>query len=1149
MMKPVGDAAVKAEGKRLEYLREDLTEWYLNDAKGLEQGFVIQSPPSGSHGRQIVLRMEIVGDLRGSMSSSGVIEFTNGSGVRVLEFGKLRAVDAAARDLPTRFEMSGARLDIVISADGACYPILVDPLLTFPSWVAESNQAFAGFGFSVSMAGDVNSDGYGDVIVGAPWYDNGETDEGCAFVYHGSASGLSPTPNWTADSDQAGANFGFSVSTAGDVNRDGYAEVIVGSYQYNNGEAQEGVVFVYHGSASGLSLIPNWFAESNQAGAFFGISVSTAGDANGDGYSDVIVGATTYDNAETDEGRAFVYHGSASGLSVTPNWTAESNQVMAHFGASVSTAGDVNGDGYGDVIVGAYAYDNGETNEGRAFVYHGSASGLSVTPNWTAESNQSAADFGHSVSTAGDVNGDGYSDVIVGATTYDNGETDEGRAFVYHGSASGLSLIQNWPAESNQAGAGFGFSVSTAGDVNGDGYADVIVGARWYDNGETNEGAAFVHHGSASGLSLTPNWTAESNQTAAYFGSSVSTAGDVNGDGYADVIVGAYEYDNGEGAEGVAGVYHGSASGLNLIPNWTAESNEAGAYFGYSVSTAGDVNGDGYADVIVGADQYDNGEDDEGRAFVFHGSASGLSLIPNWTAESNQAGAHFGSSMATAGDVNGDGYADVIVGAYLYDNGDTNEGAAFVYHGSASGLSLTPSWIAESNQAHAYFGCSVSTAGDVNGDGYADVIVGADGYDHGETNEGVAAVYHGSALGLSLTPKWAAESDQASAGFGASVSTAGDVNGDGYADVIVGAPFHDNGETSEGAAFVYHGSASGLSLMHDWTAESNQASADFGASVSTAGDVNGDGYADVVVGACLYDNGETGEGVAAVYHGSASGLSLTPNWTAESNQAGAYFGYSVSTAGDVNGDGYADVIVGARWYDNAETDEGAAFVYHGSASGLSLTPNWTAESNQTYANFGCSVSTAGDVNGDGYADVIVGAEKYDNGEADEGAVFLFLGNEGAGLSLRPRQRRADNTGPIAHLGSSVSPDRFRLALLGRTPFGRGKVKLQWEVKPFGTPFDGAGTGQTTSWSDTGLAGIAFNQLIDSLASNTIYHWRVRLLYHQATTPFQSYSRWLTQPWNGWQEADLRTGIYTADGKGIFYVIPSKRGGGAVIYLP
>jgi hypothetical protein len=174
----------------------------------------------------------------------------------------------------------------------------------------------------------------------------------------------------------------------------------------------------------------DWTAEGDQADCHFSYCVATAGDVNGDGYSDVIIGADLFDNGQSNEGRAFVYHGWSTmlaGLSAMPNWMAESDQVNAIFGRAVAGAGDVNGDGYSDVIVGAYQYDNDQSNEGRAFVYHGSSSGLSATANWTAESDQADAYFGIWVSSAGDVNGDGYSDVIVGAYFYDNGQTDEGR--------------------------------------------------------------------------------------------------------------------------------------------------------------------------------------------------------------------------------------------------------------------------------------------------------------------------------------------------------------------------------------------------------------------------------------------------------------------------------------------------------------------------------------------------------------------------------------------------------------------------------------------------------------------------------------------------------------------------------------------------
>jgi hypothetical protein len=424
-------------------------------------------------------------------------------------------------------------------------------------------------------------------------------------------------------------------------------------------------------------------------------------------------------------------------------WKADGNQDSAHFGYSVASAGDVNGDGYDDVIVGAYLYDNGQTDEGRAFVYHGSAAGLSNTPDWTAESNQTSASFGYSVASAGDVNGDGYDDVVVGAPYYDNGQTSEGRAFVYHGSPAGLSPTPDWIAESDQDFALFGVSVASAGDVNGDGYDDVIVGAYIYDNGQDDEGRAFAYQGSAGGLSTTPDWTAESDQANAYFGTSVGSAGDVNGDGYDDVIVGAYSFENGQTNEGRAFVYYGSAAGLNTTSNWTAESDQGSASFGISVGSAGDVNGDGYADVMVGAHGYGNGQDYEGRAFVYDGSAAGLSTAPDWTAESNQAFAYFGFSVASAGDANGDGYDDVIVGAFHYDNGQSDEGRAFYCRGSAAGPCAAPSGTAETNQYWASFSFSVATAGDVNGDGYADVIVGAPDYDHGKLDEGAAFVYRG----------------------------------------------------------------------------------------------------------------------------------------------------------------------------------------------------------------------------------------------------------------------------------------------------------------------------------------------------------------------------------------------------------------------
>ncbi|MBK9226723.1 MAG: FG-GAP repeat protein [Ignavibacteria bacterium] len=379
---------------------------------------------------------------------------------------------------------------IVVNDEDAVYPITIDPLSSTANWTAEINQASANFGWSVATAGDVNGDGYSDVIVGAPNYDNGQTDEGGVFVYHGSITGLSLSPSWTKEINQSSANFGWSVATAGDVNGDGYSDVIIGAPNYDSVQSNEGRAYIYLGSLSGLQSVFIWKFEVNQANANFGYSVACAGDIDSDGYSDVIIGSPFYDGGLTDEGKVYLFYGSSTGLDpVTADWTYESNQASAQLGFSVATAGDINGDGASDVIIGANLYDNNFiSNRGRIFVFNSSGGRLPSAPNSTRDGSQADANFGWSVSTAGDVNGDGYSDVIIGAPLYNGGQTDEGKCYAYLGSATGIAATAIWSVESDHIGGQFGISVSTAGDMNGDGYADVIAGGNYLDNGQLDEG-------------------------------------------------------------------------------------------------------------------------------------------------------------------------------------------------------------------------------------------------------------------------------------------------------------------------------------------------------------------------------------------------------------------------------------------------------------------------------------------------------------------------------------------------------------------------------------------------------------------------------------------------------------------------------------
>ena len=434
---PVAPGEVAHREGRVEITREKLgvVEWFENTEAGLEQGFTLEYPLAESaFGGALVLELAISG-AKAALRGEHVLLAT-GVG-RTLEYGKLVTEDANGRRLASHFEVPESdRILLVVDDRDASYPIVIDPLLTETADTQlESNQPLTFFGQSVAAAGDVNDDGYDDVIVGAAGYDAGQADEGAAFIFLGSPSGI----------------------------------------------------------ANGSPANAATQLESNQPNAYLGASVSGAGDVNGDGYDDVIVGADSYDAGQTNEGAAFVFLGSALGVSDGNPSNAgarlESDQVNAMLGGSVAGVGDVNGDSYGDVIVGAVQYDAGQTDEGAAFLFLGSASGIAAGNPTTAaarlESDQLGARLGASVAGAGDVNGDGYDDVIVGASLFNAGQPGDGAAFIFLGSGSGIS--NGIPAtaatqlDSNQGGAEFGSSVDGAGDVNGDGYADVVVGAHYYD--------------------------------------------------------------------------------------------------------------------------------------------------------------------------------------------------------------------------------------------------------------------------------------------------------------------------------------------------------------------------------------------------------------------------------------------------------------------------------------------------------------------------------------------------------------------------------------------------------------------------------------------------------------------------------------------
>jgi hypothetical protein len=444
---------------------------------------------------------------------------------------------------------------------------------------------------------------------------------------------------------------------------------------------------------------------------------------------------------------------------------------------------------------------------------------------WTGEALYSG--LGRGLGSAGDVNGDGFDDILLGSPNYDadaGSDTYHGRAYLVWGSTTLSSGTADAAAAvtftSDTDREYVGYNIDGAGDVDGDGYDDFVIGAIGVADAGTNAGAAFLYYGAASGWSgdWEPSTTADATFTGEtavdYLGHGVNAAGDLDGDGYDDFVMGAIGTDTAAGtslgdvyvAYGSATRYAGAASASTLPSFQGVATND---WMGSSRSMdAADLNGDGYDDLAMGVQRYDTDADSGvGAVAVQLGGASRWTGVTAATdtdgfisGTSTDDESMFGDAVSSAGDVNNDGYEDLVVGAQFYDAGGYDAGAAYVFFGSTSAwertrTTLTADWSMTGVDTFDNLGYDVVGLNDFDGDGTDDFAVGCPDCDDTPNDEvGAVFVFYGDAsIGGAVTEADADTTVMGDAGgvlYGGTLAD-GDVNGDGVGDLLGGAVYGD----------------------------------------------------------------------------------------------------------------------------------------------------------------------------------------------------------------------------------------------------------------------------------------------------------------------------------------------------------------------
>jgi len=773
----------------------------------------------------------------------------------------------------------------------------------------------------------------------------------------------------------------------GDVDGDGSPDAILGLPEADVDASNSGAVYVWAGGPDGLSAEPARVFSGREADEAFGRGTAVA-DIDGDGLVDIAVGAPGVDRGGGDSGEVRIWRGVSGEMFEEDPWTTLSGpNGWDNFGYAVAAC-DFDGDGRQDVAVGApwgeeRAVDDVLDDQGVVHVYRGTEDGFAASPDQTVYGKvpdgaggwigSEYLRFGYTLA-AGDVDGDGLCDLAVGNFDYNTAAANDGGAVhVYRGDAEDLLGEDPAAAWAGTDAADLHGSLGrnlSVGDLDGDGRAEIAASEHGWNGGEQYRGIVRVFSGRAldgvaDGYAPTgsADFSWEGNQSWDQVGYCPVIA-DANVDGRLDLLsgnLGEEALPEDWAGQGTVAIFDGIEGALPAAsPSRHVAGLASGDAFGQAVAALGDVDADGEGDLLVFAGSESSLGWYVGRPFFVSGDSAPVPLeMPG-----QPAGHGLARTLAILGDVTGDGREDLIVGAPDAEIAADrmNAGAAYLYRGAASGFEADPAATYggfPGNDGWERFGTRVASAGDFDGDGIDDFAVIAryddrpDVFDEtianpldcpGRINDsGAVYVFRGVDGGV---PANAPDFVWFGPAQGQAVETlAGDFDfdGDGRGDLAMGVPSRDPaGADNAGSVAIVAGrdaDPAGTVVICDSAIEmvGVEGNGNLGYSLAAAGDVDGDGCDEVVVGAVAEDLGQSNQGTARVIFGwgASCARASAEAVTLVSEDRDAQAGYSVAGAGDVDGDGIADLAIGGIYHWEAGEQVGAAWVVPGSyLSGL-----------------------------------------------------------------------------------------------------------------------------------------------------------------------------------------------------------------------